>query len=237
MRSNGLLATVLLLWMSGVYAGSAAQGCAGNDASLQREIDALQRALDVHELALERATEKTSALTRSWTRVAARLSAADRDFEAAEVRYAAASRAPARDEAALAQAAAQAERAAERWLWAESLIATAATLDARRMAARKPSARGMNTACRGGMTTASYRALLTARGVSLRGMHIDHIVPRALGGADHPSNYQILRSAENQRFGARWSLAKCMGAGRAACVRAVEVSRACGKFTGGLPKR
>jgi hypothetical protein len=87
------------------------------------------------------------------------------------------------------------------------------------------------------MTTPAYRALLIARGVSLRGMHIDHIVPRALGGADHPSNYQILRSTENQRFGARWSLAKCMGAGRAACVRAVEVSRACGKFTGGLPKR
>jgi hypothetical protein len=127
--------------------------------------------------------------------------------------------------------------ASERWSWAQALIATAATLDARRMAKRQAGAREVDARCKGAMSTAAYRALLLARGVSLRGMHIDHIVPRALGGADHPGNYQILRSADNQRFGAKWSAAKCAGAGRAACLRAVKISQACGSFKGSLPVR
>ncbi|MET0344563.1 MAG: HNH endonuclease signature motif containing protein [Polyangiales bacterium] len=229
MRSDWLCAGLLALAL--------ALGCAHDDAMLEREIDGLARALDQHEAALDRASARTAALARSWGDVAARFEAAERDFSAAEASFASAREAPVRDERALAEAAAQAERAATRWGYAEALIATAAALDARRLARKQPAPRGQPAGCRGAMTTAAYRTLLLARGIALHGMHIDHIVPRALGGADHPSNYQILRARDNLRLGARWNLAKCMGAGRATCVRAVEISRRCGSFSGGIPLR
>ena len=212
-------------------------GCAHQDQAVQQEIELLQRSLSVHDVALDRALRKSDALDRAWTDVARRFDAAERDFAAAQARYLAASQAPDRDASALAEAAEQSQIASQHWTWAQYLIATAATLDARRMATRRTGTRTSDARCKGAMSTAAYRALLLARGVSLHGMHVDHIVPRALGGADHPSNYQILRSADNQRFGARWSAAKCASAGRAACLRAVRISQACGGFRGGLPVR
>ena len=41
--------------------------------------------------------------------------------------------------------------------------------------------------CRDGMSTTAFRHMLRLLGIHLSAsQHIDHVVPRALGGADHP---------------------------------------------------
>ena len=50
---------------------------------------------------------------------------------------------------------------------------------------------------------------MTAAGVNLVGKDIDHIIPKSLGGADHPSNYQVLDSSLNRSLGATWNREKC----------------------------
>jgi hypothetical protein len=82
------------------------------------------------------------------------------------------------------------------------------------------------------MSTAAYRALLTARGIDLTGKDIDHIVPRSLGGADNPGNYQVLSASENRSLGATWNEAKCTSVGEARCARAVATSHECGTLRG-----
>lgn len=56
--------------------------------------------------------------------------------------------------------------------------------------------------CEGAMSTQSYRASLRARGISLEGRDIDHVLPHSLGGANHPLNYQPLESSLNRSLGA-----------------------------------
>lgn len=56
--------------------------------------------------------------------------------------------------------------------------------------------------CEGAMSTQRYRATLRARGVSVEGRDIDHILPHSLGGANHPLNYQPLESSLNRSLGA-----------------------------------
>lgn len=72
--------------------------------------------------------------------------------------------------------------------------------------------------CGSTMSTRAYRAELKARGVDLTGVDIDHVWPRALGGADHPLNYQVLDSQVNRSLGAdvsakllSWPLATVQG--------------------------
>lgn len=56
--------------------------------------------------------------------------------------------------------------------------------------------------CEGHMSTAAYRRQLCAEGVPLAGRDIDHVFPRALGGADTIDNYQLLPSSVNRSLGA-----------------------------------
>ena len=82
------------------------------------------------------------------------------------------------------------------------------------------------------MTTAVYRRQLVRQGINLLGMDIDHIVPRSLGGADHPMNYQVLDTSTNRSLGATWNANKCLMAGQARCSEALAVSRHCGSYAG-----
>ncbi len=135
------------------------------------------------------------------------------------------------------QAARIAQRAHARWqLFRELVVAAAlvdgANLDASRLAhARTPRA-DRSSSCNGGMSTAAYRAVLVAKGVALGGMDVDHIVPRSLGGADHPSNYQLLPSSVNRSIGNAWNEDKCLAVGEKECANAIAISRKCGSLHG-----
>ncbi len=56
--------------------------------------------------------------------------------------------------------------------------------------------------CATSVRTATSRSRLKAEGVDLRGVDIDHVWPRHLGGVDHPLNYQRLDSSLNRSLGA-----------------------------------
>ncbi len=56
--------------------------------------------------------------------------------------------------------------------------------------------------CQGHMSTAAYRRQLRADGVPIEGRDVDHVFPRALGGADNVANYQLLPSSVNRSLGA-----------------------------------
>jgi hypothetical protein len=123
--------------------------------------------------------------------------------------------------------------AARRWRAAQLLIVAAAAIDAANLdSQRAPKADGNMVSCDMSMSADQYRELLLAQGISLYGMHVDHIVPLALGGANHPSNYQIISAHDNLSYGARFDVLKCDEAGREFCRKAVDVSRRCGTFRG-----
>jgi len=50
------------------------------------------------------------------------------------------------------------------------------------------------------MSTHSFRTELTEKGINLTGKDIDHIVPKNLGGIDHPLNYQVVDSSLNSSW-------------------------------------
>lgn len=56
--------------------------------------------------------------------------------------------------------------------------------------------------CASSMSTAQYRKSLEGSGVSLKGKHVDHIIPKKYGGADHPANYQLWDASKNMSCGA-----------------------------------
>ena len=85
------------------------------------------------------------------------------------------------------------------------------------------------------VTTKQMRKRLKRQGVELRGLDVDHIVPRAKGGADHPSNYRLLDLHVNRSMQEEWGRKKCQAVGRHACAEAVAVSRVCGTYRGDVP--
>lgn len=128
-----------------------------------------------------------------------------------------------------------AEQADTRWRIYKHLVLIATAIDSANLdAARAATARSPNTSidCDNGMSTAAYRALLAAQGVSTAGMDVDHIVPQSLGGADHPENYQLLPSSTNRGLGNTWNEQKCFSVGEDRCARAIASSRTCGSLTG-----
>jgi hypothetical protein len=128
------------------------------------------------------------------------------------------------------------ERAARQWRFAQALVTAAASMDAGNLDAFREHRIEVSRSADGRIScdtvsTARYRALLTAAGYNLTGIDVDHIVPKSLGGADSADNYQLLPSSVNRSLGATWDPSKCEMAG-AQCARAVAVSRACGWFRG-----
>jgi len=53
----------------------------------------------------------------------------------------------------------------------------------------------------GNMSTHTYREGLKTQGISVEGMHVDHMVPKNLGGIDNVSNYQLVPAHLNQSWG------------------------------------
>ena len=82
------------------------------------------------------------------------------------------------------------QQAADRFRTAVVIVIAAAASDA------------LRDFCRQRMSTRMFRARLRAEGISIDGKDVDHAWPRALGGADHPLNYQLLGSSVNRSLGA-----------------------------------
>lgn len=96
-----------------------------------------------------------------------------------------------------AQAKAEFENAAQAYrIAAYSVVALAMTTAA------------AQTVCATRMSTHEYRV---RNGITDSNTHVDHILPRALGGADHPLNYQPLDAHTNMSCGAGCLPDKLMG--------------------------
>lgn len=131
------------------------------------------------------------------------------------------------------------ERARTAWEFATYLVEVAAMIDAANLeAVRARGWRGVERADLAGcepVSTQTFRRRLEAQGQDIRGFDVDHIVPRALGGPDHPLNYQLLPAGTNRSLGADFGPAKCWLVGLLRCAAAVAVSRRCGSFRGAMP--
>jgi len=164
-----------------------AAGCAPRDARARltgfedraRRDDETIDALAVRVDAFERDVGRLVALRR---RASDELAAAARRFE--EVRrianLSADAYAVARDEY---------ETAARNWRLVTIMILAAATWDY------------AGHLCGTRMTTGDYRRALRRDGIDLEGLDADHGLPRSLGGADHPLNYEMIDSSLNRSLG------------------------------------
>lgn len=126
------------------------------------------------------------------------------------------------------------EEAELRWVWYQKLVEIAAAVDAQNLEKFRSmtgSSHVKSIDCGAGMSTSAFRRLLISQGQNLVGMDVDHIVPRSLGGADHPANYQLLPSSVNRSIGNQWDAEKCAATG-GRCAGAVAISRRCGEFQG-----
>lgn len=112
--------------------------------------------------------------------------------------------------------------AARTWQLYQALVVIAAQMDAAALS-------GVSVCER--TPTSSYRRKLEAEGTNITGKDVDHIVPRSLGGADHPSNYQVLPSSVNRAQGAWWGVDKCLSVGIPTCAAAIAVSVKCGSYS------
>lgn len=193
-------------------------------------MDAFEARGQSFDTELEEVEVRVRALGTAWARVA-------RDYETVATTFrearAAHERARVHSEAASAELAAAAERwrvAQAQWALVRAIVFAAVAMD-RGTFGRD---RGWGEFSCDRMTTAAFRRLLAARGMSLVGLDVDHIVPRSLGGADHPANYQLLPSSTNRSLGNRWGIDKCLTADRDRCGEAVAVSHRCGTYRGPL---
>lgn len=221
--------TLRLMTLLGLLCGSCT--AVEEDAQLR----ALQRAVSEHSAQLDQVRQRVQNQHSQVAEILASFARARMEFESAARLYREARSLHADELVILRSARASYEEAVQRWHVAQALIVAAAAFDASHLDANAWRGGRFGGSCSDGMSTAAFRALLGTLGVSLVGMHIDHIVPRAMGGADHPLNYQILPRELNQSLGASWGPDKCALAGAAACRDAVSISRACGSFRGGVP--
>ncbi|HKP61483.1 MAG TPA: hypothetical protein VJV78_32360 [Polyangiales bacterium] len=132
------------------------------------------------------------------------------------------------------QAAQAAERATQEWKLAQALIVLAAQSDAARLddARWGREVESADISCADGMSTRAYRDQQFAHGISLVDRDVGHIVPRSLGGADHPGNYALLPASVNRSLGNTWNRDVCNWYGAERCARAIAVSRKCGTLHG-----
>lgn len=200
------------------------QGPAHQSATDQQRIRALQIQQAESDHAIAHAEYDVARLSASWADVVNRYRYAERQYartrglyeEAiAEADYATEDAETARDNW---------RRANVQWQLYRAIVIAAVAMEAGRH-------QGRSFSC-DKVSTSAFRRLLIAQGRNLIGMDIDHIVPRSLGGADHPMNYQVLGSSQNRSLGARWDADKCLMAGRRRCGEALAVSKKCGDYSG-----
>ncbi len=197
------------------------QACAGRNPQ-QADVEALRRDMAHHDARLADVELAAPRLSGEWRGVVGAFEQARESYSAARVQFEVAQRTGGEARDTFAAAAEQWQRAATLWQFYRELVLIAATMDA---AALRGSAVCERT------PTGSYRRQLEAQGKSLTGKDVDHIVPRSLGGADHPSNYQLLPSSVNRSQGAWWGIDKCLSVGVAICAAAVAVSVKCGSYS------
>ncbi len=187
-----------------------------------------------HDEELGELKSEVAQLREEWVEVA-------EEYERARDAYAVASRAwrsatAGHDAAsdAYRSAAEEFEHAQERWVLVRELVLVAAALDGanlgrfRAVGLRGVEQRDLRSCVN--TSTRAYRHRLEGAGENLAGLDIDHIVPRSLGGADHPLNYQPLSSSVNRSIGNTWNIAKCLSVGVTRCAAAIAISMRCGSY-------
>ncbi len=192
----------------------------------------VERDVATFEIDLEASERAAAALGLEWDAVTASYHQAAEEFAHASAVLDELAATHDRTSATYAAATRDFEIARANWKTYEEIVVAASLADA---AARDARAQGLadDTDC-SPTSTAKYRRRLRADGVSLDGVDVDHIVPRSLGGADHPSNYQLIDASLNRSLGNTWNRDKCMMAGRAGCLAAIAISIKCGTFAGGM---
>lgn len=187
-----------------------------------------------HRSDVDAVSLRASRLSREWADIEQEFQRAAHDHELAQAQLQTAIQGSARASEQFAKASETATRAATKWRIFQQLVMIAAAVDAANLdAARAAGARGtVSVDCGENMSTAAFRALLASHGADLTGKDIDHIVPRSLGGADNPGNYQVLPSSENRSLGATWNQDKCLAVGEVRCARAIATSHRCGSLRG-----
>ena len=196
-------------------------------------VDRLESTAAHYDSALDQTAARAARLGKEWDEVRKGYELAASGYRSSQTSLTEAAAAYGQASDQYIEAAKTAERAASKWRLYQKLIVVTAAVDAANLdAARGTSGVDESLDCDAGMSRARFRELLLAQGTLLAGMDVDHIVPKSLGGADHPSNYQLLDSSENRSLGNAWDEAKCQMAGEERCLRAVAVSQKCGSLRG-----
>jgi hypothetical protein len=185
----GRLSAVLLL---GLLTGCKPQPAKTDFASLEKELAGAEavgkrQAEATQEIARELANTRRQAL-----QLMTELGLAEEEFTAARRMYEHASARASIAAEEFANARDNYQKASDNYRRIAAIIILAAASDALG-----------SQLCDSTMSTRAFREQLRREGVVLKeGIDVDHIWPRALGGADHPANYQLLPSEVNRSLGA-----------------------------------
>lgn len=74
-------------------------------------------------------------------------------------------------------------------------------------------------------STRQVRRWLLEQGLELHTCDIDHIVPRSLGGVDHPHNYALVPRQLNRQWAGNWHAEKRRALGPATVRQALEFAQ------------
>lgn len=199
----------------------------------EARVTALEQRTTVHTTAVDAVSRQAQTLTGEFTQVGKAYAEVSATYERARLKYAQVQTNAEAASQSFQGAARDFDEATKLWTWYRHMVQFAAYIDAQNLAKlREVSGRGgidRGTPDCDNVSTARHREHLRADGVGLDNKHIDHIVPRSLGGADHPWNYQVMNASENMSWGNEWSVAKCATAGPQ-CALAVAISIKCGSF-------
>jgi hypothetical protein len=205
--------------------------CSDRKPENESRIAALATAVDGFDRELEDMEAQVRALSADFSEIAEAYERVSTRYRLAREHHAAVTAASNQAAAALHQAAEDWNQAAASWRFYRMLLKIAISIDQVRAGTSDEARRSFSCET---MSTAAYRRVLIAQGFSLLGKDIDHIVPKALGGADHPSNYQVLDSSLNRSLGKTWNIEKCAMAGDERCAEAIAASTKCGTYRGGF---
>lgn len=192
-----------------LFLSIAAAACSPSTASLSRDVAALELEMRQRDRAIADAEGRVDALLEATSEIVSLYRETTEGFRVAEEAF--------EETAAMAEAASTRFRESSedyelaRSHWQKVTLVL--------LAAAASTAVGKSV-CGNPVSTQRFRRRLETVGINLAGKDIDHIVPKALGGPDHPWNYQVLESSVNRSLGADFGVAKCWNAGPK-CVLAV----------------
>jgi hypothetical protein len=205
--------------------------CSDSKPDTESRIAALATAVNVFDRELEDIEAQVRALSRDYSEIADAYEQVSARYRLARDRHAAVTTVSNQAAAVLHKAAEDWEQVAASWRFYRMVLKLAISIDRVRAGTSDGARRSFS--CEP-LSRAAYRRMLLTQGISLLGKDIDHIVPKALGGADHPSNYQVLDSSLNRSLGKTWNVEKCAMAGDERCAEAITVSTKCGTYRGGF---